>query len=1473
MLVKAFRLFVSSTFADFSAERDVLQRHVFPALDHYCAAKGYQFDALDLRWGVNEEAQLDQRTEEICLAEIRAAKQGYPPPNFLILLGDRYGFVPLPYAIAQDEFDAILAWLEGAGRQNAVAELCGVYRRDDNYLLPRGLSGSATDGGPLVGSYTLRSRIDELLDLRAAGPWAEHEAKLRAILQQTSDGLLAAGRIDAATHEKYFLSLTDREIIAGLPEYRKLPNGGTLSPSLAPDGAPAIAFIRDIANESRAPVEVARLFFENEPRLETLKERLKGALTSDQVITLRTNIDDRGELPPVYLAEFAVQIEGKLRSAIDRYIARVEAVELSPDYALTSEQDVHRTFAQTKLEVFVGRENALATIARYLAGAGDQPLVLHGRSGIGKSALMARAFLDALAMGSAPVVVRFVGASAASSNLQALLGSIVDDLAAHGIVEKPAELEQNANKFRDQVRELLSCVSGPAIIYLDGLDQLQKPLDLGWLPSKLPEGFKAVLSALNDPAYPADSLAYQELRKRFAPDSFLEIKPLGRAQGREILTRFERQAGCRLQDGQRGYVIHKFAQAGASPLYLRTAFAIARNWKSFHQAGAGRYVLADDTQGLVAQFIAELSSVQHHESELVTHTLGYLAAAKNGLSQKELTEILSRDAGVMSVVSSRPHGAVTEKLPPSVWVRLNRDLSPFLIQKQIDEQPLLQFFHREVLRVARKRHYEACKTELHSALAAYFESQATDGDDGVVYGKRSLSELPYQFQNAGNISRLDEILVSPDWMQQKLNAFGPQILVADYDRYATRDMQRLIGRTLRLTASICSRDPCQLLPQLLGRLIARADPAVASFLDDARRHLRLPALVTQRPSLRPPGAEIARLEGHTHVVTTLAVLPDGRLASASWDGTFRVWDMETGAEMARVQGRKGHVHPLAALPDGRLASGSWDGTIRLWDVRTGAETARLEGHTLWVTAVAALPDGRLASGSEDETIRVWDPNTYAETVRIEGGRVSTLAALPDGRLASARGPRHDPNADDKAIRLWNSTTGAEAARLEGHTAGVNALAILPDGRLASGSWDGTIRLWDVRTGAETARLEVHSVEENKGILGLAALPDGRLALRCLSTTISIWDPNVGVETARLEGHTEGVTALAVLLDGRLASGSGNFVLENRGYARDNTIRLWDLKRATEITPLAGHTSWVSALARLPDGRLASSSRDTTIRLWDPETGAATVLAAHIGFILALAVLPDGRLASAPGWHRHRVYGVADGTIRLWDLKTGTETARLEGHTNGVNALSVVPDGRLASASDDRTIRLWDPENGAETGRIEDLDQPVYTLSVLPDGRLASGGNDDLIRLWDLKTGAETARLQGHKRAVTALAVLPNGPLASAAMDNTIRLWDVKTGAEIDRLEGHTGSVEALAALPNGWLASGSWDNTIRVWDIGGQVTSSSRAKEIARLEMDSAVRSLAALPNGQFVAGDEAGGLHWLEIVGCPPGNRYAPPA
>ena len=66
-----FRLFISSTFADMGAERNMLQEKTFPRLRKYCSEHGANFQAVDLRWGVSEETRLDQRAMDICLGEIR----------------------------------------------------------------------------------------------------------------------------------------------------------------------------------------------------------------------------------------------------------------------------------------------------------------------------------------------------------------------------------------------------------------------------------------------------------------------------------------------------------------------------------------------------------------------------------------------------------------------------------------------------------------------------------------------------------------------------------------------------------------------------------------------------------------------------------------------------------------------------------------------------------------------------------------------------------------------------------------------------------------------------------------------------------------------------------------------------------------------------------------------------------------------------------------------------------------------------------------------------------------------------------------------------------------------------------------------------------------------------------------------------------------------------------------------------------
>src|SRR6516165_8353056 len=74
----------------------------------------------------------------------------------------------------------------------------------------------------------------------------------------------------------------------------------------------------------------------------------------------------------------------------------------------------------------------------------------------------------------------------------------------------------------------------------------------------------------------------------------------------------------------------------------------------------------------------------------------------------------------------------------------------------------------------------------------------------------------------------------------------------------------------------------------------------------------------------------------------------------------------------------------------------------------------------------------------------------------------------------------------------------------------------------------------------------------------------------------------GNEAARLEGHFNGVTALCVLPDGHLASGSRGGL-----WNRDSTIRLWDVASGTEAACLEGHARTVTALCVLPVGRLAS----------------------------------------------------------------------------------------------------------------------------------------------------------------------------------------------------------------------------------------------------------------------------------------------
>lgn len=105
---RTFRIFISSTFNDLVAERNALQFYVFPRLREFCEKNGARFQAIDLRWGISNEASLDQQAMNICLDEISRCQITSPRPNFIILLGDRYGWMPPPSQIPENEFTQLI---------------------------------------------------------------------------------------------------------------------------------------------------------------------------------------------------------------------------------------------------------------------------------------------------------------------------------------------------------------------------------------------------------------------------------------------------------------------------------------------------------------------------------------------------------------------------------------------------------------------------------------------------------------------------------------------------------------------------------------------------------------------------------------------------------------------------------------------------------------------------------------------------------------------------------------------------------------------------------------------------------------------------------------------------------------------------------------------------------------------------------------------------------------------------------------------------------------------------------------------------------------------------------------------------------------------------------------------------------------------------------------------------------------------
>ncbi|MBC8875283.1 MAG: PD40 domain-containing protein [Planctomycetes bacterium] len=642
------------------------------------------------------------------------------------------------------------------------------------------------------------------------------------------------------------------------------------------------------------------------------------------------------------------------------------------------------------------------------------------------------------------------------------------------------------------------------------------------------------------------------------------------------------------------------------------------------------------------------------------------------------------------------------------------------------------------------------------------------------------------------------------------------------------------------------------------------------------------------------------LKGHKGHVVDVAWSPDGqRVASANDDGV-RVWNTADGTSALKLKEDLDWVSSIAWSPDGsQLAigtsdNGKDDNILSLWNTDDGELIREFEHHRSAI--VRWSPDGRrLAAGCGDTTVRLLDAEDgkpYKVLVSLltpvsylcwspDGGRIAAAGHAGDFRVLNAgdgtelpnqlvgRVPLFSPNGQEVAawvagggeFRVWDIASD-RIRRFPIGAAGTDtcrSLAWSPDGsRFASGHLDGTIRLTDAADGTPGPVLKEHSgwvrsvVWSPDGKSLASASDDGTVRIRSMEEALKndsavIWKQG-------------GIGDLAWSPDGRWLAAGGFY---------DTTVRLWDIIASKPGPVFEGGLRGGALVDWSPTGnKIASGSRDHTIRVWDSATQETQWIAVLLSQGNAASFTPAGQLLQVDtAAETQLVYVVedSDGTQELltpaefrkrtakaakskpatletkppvplgtWqpgsaeDVMLGLipRPAQLPGIKRwqietaaprvSVASLDYSPDGSLvACGSEDGQVRLYDPDSGEVVQVFVGHKLPISSVCWSPDGKwLASGSGPATVRLWNATEGKPGRVLsEGGLSEVYGLAWSPDGgEIAVAYHGGRIQVWATSTGKKLLRIDADEFYFHDVAWSTDGkWIAVGCSDNMVRLW--------------------------------------------------------------
>lgn len=1112
-------LYVCSALPDFRAERMLLEERIYPALRQHAAARGYDLCLADLHWGLHMEGLDRSLLAKACLSTLGRLR-GRGRLLALVLLPERLeGALPhmLPSSVPSEVAQAVVAQGGDGGRLV------------DEWYVP-----------DFHGSHDLRTPSLPEGDGRAAALRLWHD---QAALME------AAFRAALSPHQRatHLTSVLEEEVRAVVLSDAQRPQDcvwlerrWTHRPPQRSDSGPT--------GDDDWARWYGALRGQLEDRLPEAHKLVVRAKWSPQGVSEAEHAD--------YLAEVATVLERALVTLVDGAAEEDAAQEAGRpcrgiERPLELELRQQAAWVRHLAKGFVGRRDALDRLEYYVrAGGGGRPLVVHGPPGCGKSALAAQvATLCASWLPEAPLVARFVGATPASP--EQLLWTVCEHCCAlYGV--HPMEASRGVAEQQATLGQLLERPDRPLVLLLDGLDQLDS---WDWLPTRLPPHVRLVLT-LRDGS-PQMLRLHQE---QLDPECLVELGACPGPDCEAMVRGALERSGHRLSPEQWALVSASVGRAG-SPLHACLLADLAERWRT------GDRPLVDET---LASVVGELLRQADRDAgpRLVAFVLGLLAAARHGLSDAEVVEVLSRHPDAFE---SCPHleGGL-RRCPPALWGLVRTMLGGFLCTRVVAGR-VLHTWRGDAWRTA------LCDARLDAETAQVCALALVD-QFSKERDARSLTELPFLVLRRlahdpseeealaarlgcppGHLVR-DRFLLDASWLEAKVRATQPWLLLEELHMHLALEPGDaeccLLAQALELAAYALRYDGRQLAAQLWARLRRRL---AAGDLPRLAALCQGPGLVPLSSYLREPGSPPPPAPpDEAPSLGRLYTIRGDAAHMVSLDRTdLRVWDV-------RAERVVRHLAGLAQPRDLKMvdtfrALVLCDRELRVYSLDEGCLLVRLKGVMNQKMAYFGL-HGR------DYAVALSRNRMYVNLLNLASGDLETTFKVGEDRflnslLVSANGKIcvcGDETQKPFPLLVWDLARRKLLydLRIPHHEFITRLSAISGDGhyvvcvcRELSDSAPNFIIVYDLQSGTLFKKWK-----PERNSCSIAISSQGGCVVNGLDNCfVLVWDLATGARRFTLQGHSAPVDEIRL-------DESGFRALTRNAEGVDRSVRVWDLMK-------------------------------------------------------------------------------------------------------------------------------------------------------------------------------------------------------------------------------------------------------------------------------------------------------------------------